>query len=84
MKEFVTPSATLAHMTQLIMPQHANSLAITFGGQVLLTGPPLSAIAPWWLQTNCLDRIAFIYFAAKVVTCTMLVLSQCRRAVCPL
>ena len=25
---------TLAHMTQLIMPQHANSLGITFGGQV--------------------------------------------------
>lgn len=31
----VTPSMTLAHMTQLIMPQHANSLGITFGGQVL-------------------------------------------------
>ena len=34
MKELVAPSATRAHMTQLIMPQHANSLAITFGGQV--------------------------------------------------
>ena len=33
-KDFVAPSATRAHMTQLIMPQHANSLAITFGGQV--------------------------------------------------
>lgn len=33
-KELVAPSATRAHMTQLIMPQHANSLAITFGGQV--------------------------------------------------
>lgn len=30
----VTPGMTLAHMTQLIMPQHANSLGITFGGQV--------------------------------------------------
>ena len=30
----VTPAQTLAHMTQLIMPQHANSLGITFGGQV--------------------------------------------------
>jgi acyl-CoA hydrolase len=29
----VTPAQTLAHMTQLIMPQHANSLGITFGGQ---------------------------------------------------
>ena len=31
-KEQVTPS--MAHMTQLIKPQHANSLGITFGGQV--------------------------------------------------
>jgi len=30
----VRPGSTLAHMTQLIMPQHANSLGITFGGQV--------------------------------------------------
>ena len=30
----MTPAMTLAHMTQLIMPQHANSLGITFGGQV--------------------------------------------------
>ena len=29
------PAATLAHMTQLIMPHHANSLGITFGGQVM-------------------------------------------------
>lgn len=34
LKARVEPSATLSHMTQLIMPQHANSLAITFGGQV--------------------------------------------------
>ena len=34
MRRAVTPAATLAHMTQLIMPQHANSLGITFGGQV--------------------------------------------------
>ena len=33
-KKSVTPAMTLAHMTQLIMPQHANSLGITFGGQV--------------------------------------------------
>lgn len=35
MRQCVSPSATLSHMTQLIMPQHANSLGITFGGQVL-------------------------------------------------
>ena len=33
-KHSVSPDFTLAHMTQLIMPQHANSLGITFGGQV--------------------------------------------------
>ena len=32
-KHGVSPDFTLAHMTQLIMPQHANSLGITFGGQ---------------------------------------------------
>lgn len=30
----VSPGATSAHMTQLVLPQHANSLAITFGGVV--------------------------------------------------
>ncbi len=33
-KKRVSPAATLSHMTQLIMPQYANSLGITFGGQV--------------------------------------------------
>ena len=36
-KHSVSPDFTLAHMTQLIMPQHANSLGITFGGQVCFT-----------------------------------------------
>lgn len=31
----IPPSFTRAYMTQLIMPQHANSLGITFGGQVM-------------------------------------------------
>lgn len=31
----VSPECTSAHMTYLIMPQHANSLGITFGGQIL-------------------------------------------------
>jgi hypothetical protein len=30
----VPPSATTAYMTQSVMPQHANTLGITFGGQV--------------------------------------------------
>ena len=31
----VSPSITVAHATHIIMPQHANSIGITFGGQVL-------------------------------------------------
>lgn len=30
----VAPGLTEAYMTQQVMPQHANSIAITFGGQV--------------------------------------------------
>lgn len=30
----VSPNLTVAYMTQSIMPQHANTLGITFGGQV--------------------------------------------------
>lgn len=33
-KARVSPAATTAYMTQSIMPQHANTLGITFGGQV--------------------------------------------------
>ena len=49
-KHRLQPSATLSHMTQLIMPQHANSLAITFGGQVSLP---------------CTYTSLFAYFAAQ-------------------
>lgn len=31
----VAPSLTTAHITHIIMPQHANSIGITFGGQVM-------------------------------------------------
>eukprot|EP00877_Chromochloris_zofingiensis_P005033 jgi/Chrzof1/14530/Cz09g06070.t1 len=31
----VAPGATIAYMTQSIMPHHANTLGITFGGQVM-------------------------------------------------
>ena len=37
-KTVIDPANTLAHMTQLIMPQHANSLGITFGGQASTSG----------------------------------------------
>uniref|UniRef100_A0A7S3R6G0 HotDog ACOT-type domain-containing protein n=3 Tax=Dunaliella tertiolecta TaxID=3047 RepID=A0A7S3R6G0_DUNTE len=32
---YVTPNYTVAYVTQSIMPQHANTLGITFGGQVM-------------------------------------------------
>lgn len=38
----VPPGATSAHTTHLIMPQHANSLGITFGGQVSPSHSPPS------------------------------------------
>lgn len=31
----VAPSFTRAHLTHIIMPQHANSIGITFGGQIM-------------------------------------------------
>eukprot|EP00879_Flechtneria_rotunda_P012044 GHRR01012579.1.p1 GENE.GHRR01012579.1~~GHRR01012579.1.p1 ORF type:complete len:498 (+),score=231.63 GHRR01012579.1:180-1673(+) len=34
-RRHIPPSATTAYMTQSIMPQHANTLGITFGGQVM-------------------------------------------------
>lgn len=38
----VPPGATSAHMTQLVLPQHANSLAITFGGVVGFCPSPIT------------------------------------------
>ncbi|CAL8463592.1 g3126 [Coccomyxa elongata] len=61
----VTPGMTLAHMTQLIMPQHANSLGITFGGQVMRWMEQCSYIAgsrigrSGHLLTGSLDSLAF-------------------------
>ncbi|KAF5841852.1 HotDog domain-containing protein [Dunaliella salina] len=34
-QQYVTPNYTVAYVTQSIMPQHANTLGITFGGQVM-------------------------------------------------
>ncbi|CAL5223884.1 g6477 [Coccomyxa viridis] len=65
MKRAVTPAATLAHMTQLIMPQHANSLGITFGGQVMRWMEQCAYIAAsrigrsGHLLTGSLDSLAF-------------------------
>jgi len=66
-KEMVAPSATLAHMTQLIMPQHANSLAITFGGQVMRWMEQCAYIAASrvgrgsYLLTGGMDSLAFAH-----------------------
>ena len=55
----VAPAMTLAHMTQLIMPQHANSLGITFGGQVLWRPPPITPrpLAPSWTPGTLLEAL---------------------------
>ncbi|KAL3138822.1 hypothetical protein ABBQ32_005657 [Trebouxia sp. C0010 RCD-2024] len=64
-KHSVTPDFTLAHMTQLIMPQHANSLGITFGGQVMRWMEQCAYIAAsrvgrgGHLLTGSMDGIAF-------------------------
>jgi len=44
-KKRVSPAATLSHMTQLIMPQYANSLGITFGGQARAACAPMEWVA---------------------------------------
>ncbi|DBA83851.1 hypothetical protein WJX77_012169 [Trebouxia sp. C0004] len=64
-KHGVTPDFTLAHMTQLIMPQHANSLGITFGGQVMRWMEQCAYIAAsrvgrgGHLLTGSMDSIVF-------------------------
>lgn len=66
LKARVEPSATLSHMTQLIMPQHANSLAITFGGQVMSWMEQCAYIAASrlgrgsYMLTASMDSIAFV------------------------
>ncbi|KAK9815553.1 hypothetical protein WJX72_005621 [[Myrmecia] bisecta] len=64
-KNSILPSMTIAHMTQLIMPQYANSLGITFGGQVMRWMEQCAYIAAsrvgrgGHLLTGNMDSIAF-------------------------
>jgi acyl-CoA hydrolase len=61
----IPPSSTSAHQTHLIMPQHANSLGITFGGQILQWIEQCAFIAGTRvarsnkLLTACMDEISF-------------------------
>lgn len=51
----VSPGCTSAHMTHLIMPQHANSLGITFGGQVTTFRSRISLFPLYGLfMSNCI------------------------------
>ncbi|KAK9817590.1 hypothetical protein WJX74_006701 [Apatococcus lobatus] len=64
-RQMVSPARTMAHMTQLIMPQNANSLGITFGGQVMGWMEQCAYIAAsrvgrgGHLLTGSMDSIAF-------------------------
>uniref|UniRef100_A0A1D1ZMD4 HotDog ACOT-type domain-containing protein n=1 Tax=Auxenochlorella protothecoides TaxID=3075 RepID=A0A1D1ZMD4_AUXPR len=61
----VRPARTAAHMTQLIMPQHANSLGIAFGGAVMRWMEQCAFVAAArvargaYLLTASMDSIAF-------------------------
>lgn len=64
-KHSVTPDFTLAHMTQLIMPQHANSLGITFGGQVCFTVLNAQYSVPSMLTLRALLLMAILVLACE-------------------
>lgn len=55
----VPASATAAHGTQLVLPQHANSIGITFGGTVMRW---MEAVA--WVSARRVARGAYVLTAA--------------------
>ncbi|MEW5316579.1 MAG: hypothetical protein WDW38_007945 [Sanguina aurantia] len=65
-RQSVSPGMTIAYMTQSILPSHANTLSITFGGQVMRWMEECSYIAASRLRghdhalTACLDSVAFV------------------------
>lgn len=65
-KRRIAPSLTSAHMTQMVMPQHANSIGITFGGQVMRWMELCAFIAAsrvcrsGFLLTAAMDSISFL------------------------
>ncbi|KDD72548.1 hypothetical protein H632_c3203p1 [Helicosporidium sp. ATCC 50920] len=65
-RRVIAPALTAAHMTQLILPQHANSIGITFGGWVMRWMEQCAWIAASrvargaYLLTASLDTLAFL------------------------
>ncbi|KAL4451765.1 hypothetical protein ABPG75_007427 [Micractinium tetrahymenae] len=65
-KRRIPPSLTSAHTTQMVLPQHANSIGITFGGQVMRWMEQCAFIAAsrvargGFLLTAAMDSISFL------------------------
>lgn len=64
-RQLVPPSCTAAYMTQSILPQHANTLQITFGGQVMSWIEQCAYISASRLRapaclTAAMDSVAFV------------------------
>ena len=83
-KRAVTPGMTLAHMTQLIMPQHANSLGITFGGQVAGHPPLVSAQELQHKPALCLDYPCIELFQQRESGPLLWLLAPCHGFSCSL
>ncbi|PSC70724.1 Acyl-coenzyme A thioesterase 11 [Micractinium conductrix] len=65
-KHSISPVLTSAHLTQMVLPQHANSIGITFGGQVMRWMEQCAFIAAsrvcrgGYLLTAAMDSISFL------------------------
>lgn len=65
-KRRIRPALTSAHTTQMVLPQHANSIGITFGGQVMRWMEQCAFIAAsrvargGFLLTAAMDSISFL------------------------
>ncbi|KAI3437872.1 hypothetical protein D9Q98_000318 [Chlorella vulgaris] len=65
-KRRVAPSLTAAHTTQMVLPQHANSIGVTFGGQVMRWMEQCAFVAAsrvcrgGYMLTATMDSISFL------------------------
>lgn len=57
---FVEPRASLSHLTHVVMPQNANVLGITFGGQV-------SHCRPVWHDADCVHSWLFALIESNLL-----------------
>jgi len=65
----VSPCQTSAHMTQLIMPQYANSLGITFGGQVRRCGVLPASTRGLTVAAHCCRHLSPVPEPAAGIWC---------------